>query len=104
MASLTTIIDAHRAKMLRYAGVSAITVPLTQVLLFVFNTGENLMRPWLVGETIEMPTFVVFISSTIGVLIAGAFGAIVAIPLVAVAGEVKRIYLTDEPPQEPASP
>ena len=42
MASITTIIDAHRAKILRYAGVSAITVPLTQVLLFLFNTGLGL--------------------------------------------------------------
>ena len=38
MASITSIIDAHRAKMLRYAGVSAITVPTNQVLLFFFNT------------------------------------------------------------------
>ena len=65
--------------------------------LVVFNTGENLMRPWLVGDTIEMPTFLVFISSTIGVLVAGAFGAIVAIPLVALAIEFRRIYLTDSP-------
>lgn len=38
MASISTIIDAHRAKFLRYAGVSAITVPTNQILLFLFNT------------------------------------------------------------------
>ncbi len=64
--------------------------------LFVFNTGENLMRPWLVGKTIEMPTFVVFISSTIGVLVAGAVGAILAIPLVALIGEFRAVFLVDE--------
>jgi predicted PurR-regulated permease PerM len=69
--------------------------------LFVFNTGENLMRPWLVGETIQMPTFVVFISSTVGVLVAGAFGAILAIPLVALAGEFRRVFLTDDAAAEP---
>jgi predicted PurR-regulated permease PerM len=72
--------------------------------LFVFNTGENLMRPWLVGDTMQMPTFVVFITATIGVLVAGAFGAIVAIPLVAIAGEIKRIYLADETPPGSAGP
>jgi predicted PurR-regulated permease PerM len=66
--------------------------------LFVFNTGENIMRPWLVGETIHMPTFVVFISSTIGVLVAGALGAVLAIPLVALAGEFRRIFWADDPP------
>jgi predicted PurR-regulated permease PerM len=61
--------------------------------LFVFNTGENLMRPWLVGESMKMPTFVVFIASTVGVLLAGALGAVLAIPLVAMAGEAWRIFL-----------
>jgi predicted PurR-regulated permease PerM len=69
---------------------------LTLVLcLFVFNTGENLMRPWLVGETVDMPVFVAFIAGTAGVLMAGAFGAILAIPLVALAGEARRIFLPD---------
>jgi putative flippase GtrA len=39
MASLTSIIDAHRSKFLRYAGVSCVTVPIGQFLLFLFNTG-----------------------------------------------------------------
>ena len=46
MASIMAIIDAHRAKMLRYAGVSAITVPLTQILLLIFNTGLGLAAAW----------------------------------------------------------
>lgn len=46
MASLTLIIDAHRAKVLRYAGVSAITIPLTQVLLFALNTGFGVAAAW----------------------------------------------------------
>ncbi len=61
--------------------------------LFVFNTGENLIRPWLVGTTIEMPTYVAFITSTVGVLLAGALGAILAIPLVSLAGEFRRVFL-----------
>ena len=69
------------------------------VCLLIFNTGENLMRPWLVGETIEMPTFVVFIVSTIGVLLAGALGAVLAIPIVALVLEAQRIFMTN--PEEP---
>lgn len=42
MASISTIIDEHRAKFLRYAGVSAITVPTGQALLFLFNTVAGL--------------------------------------------------------------
>ena len=61
--------------------------------LFVFNTGENLMRPWLVGETIHLPTFVVFLASTVGVLLAGALGAVLAIPVVALVIEAQRIFL-----------
>lgn len=68
--------------------------------LFIFNTGENLMRPWLVGETIKLPTFVVFIASTVGVLLAGAFGAILAIPAVAVALEAKRVFFADATVEE----
>ncbi len=63
--------------------------------LLVFNTGENLLRPWLVGETIKMPIFVAFIAETLGVLVAGALGAILAIPLVALAGEFRRVFLTE---------
>ncbi len=63
--------------------------------LFVFNTGENLMRPVLVGETVKMPTFVAFLAGTIGVVLAGALGAILAIPFVALLGEFRRIFLTD---------
>ncbi len=40
-----------------------------------------------------MPTFVAFIAGTAGVLVAGALGAILAIPLVALVGEAKRIFL-----------
>jgi len=65
------------------------------VCLLIFNTGENLMRPWLVGETIEMPTFVVFIVSTVGVLVAGALGAVLAIPVVALLLEAQRIFMAD---------
>jgi predicted PurR-regulated permease PerM len=66
--------------------------------LFVFNTGENLIRPWLMGETVKLPTFVVFIASTVGVLLAGALGAVLAIPLVALVGEARRIFMpTDKP-------
>jgi predicted PurR-regulated permease PerM len=60
--------------------------------LFTFNTGENLVRPYLVGETVKMPTFVVFIASTVGVLVAGALGAILAVPLVAVVDEYRKIF------------
>lgn len=66
--------------------------------LFVFNTGENLVRPWMIRETIKMPTFVAFITSIVGVLVAGALGAILAIPLVALAGEARRIFFTDGDP------
>jgi predicted PurR-regulated permease PerM len=62
--------------------------------LFTFNTGENLMRPWLVGETVKMRTFIALIAGTAGVLVAGALGAILAIPLVALAGEARRIFFT----------
>jgi predicted PurR-regulated permease PerM len=66
--------------------------------LLIFNTGENLMRPWLVGETIKLPTFVVFIASTVGVLLTGALGAVLAIPVVALTLEAQRIFMgeTDE--------
>ncbi|MEA2001597.1 MAG: AI-2E family transporter [Actinomycetota bacterium] len=63
--------------------------------LLVFNTGENLMRPWLIGETLKMPTYVAFIASTIGILVAGALGAILAIPIVALAGEARRVFFTE---------
>lgn len=63
------------------------------LVLFVFNTGENLMRPWLIGDSIKMPTFIVFIVGTVGVLVAGALGAILAIPLVALAGEARSIFM-----------
>lgn len=64
--------------------------------LFTFNTGENLMRPWLVGETIKLPTFVVFIASTVGVLLAGALGAVLAIPVVALIKEAQQIFMGGE--------
>ncbi len=60
--------------------------------LFIFNTGENLVRPWLVGETVEMSTFVALLAGVVGIAIAGAFGAIVAIPLVAIASEARRAF------------
>jgi len=63
--------------------------------LLVFNTGENLMRPWLIGETLKMPTYVAFIASTIGILVAGALGAILAIPIVALTGEARRVFFTE---------
>ena len=63
------------------------------LVLFVFNTGENLMRPWLIGDSIKMPTFTVFIVGTVGVLVAGALGALLAIPLVALAGEARGIFM-----------
>jgi len=71
--------------------------------VFIFNTGENLMRPWLVGKTIKMPTFIVFLASIVGVLLAGALGAILAIPVVALAGEARRIFFADQLPTEGAS-
>ena len=66
--------------------------------LIVFNTGENLIRPWLVGGTIKMSTFVAFLAGTMGVLVSGTLGAVLAIPLVALVSEAKRIYSPlDEP-------
>jgi predicted PurR-regulated permease PerM len=83
------------------SGDAALTLLLA---LFVFNTGENLMRPWLVGDSMKMPTFVVFIASAVGVLLAGALGAIVAIPLVAMAGEALRIFLDGDTETNAARP
>lgn len=79
-------------------GIADATLALV-LCLFIFNTGENLMRPWLVGETIKLPTFVVFIASTVGVLLAGALGAVLAIPVVAMAVEAQRIFMgpVDQP-------
>ncbi|MDJ0497430.1 MAG: AI-2E family transporter [Acidimicrobiia bacterium] len=74
------------------SGIGDATLALL-LALFIFNTGENLMRPWLVGETIKLPTFVVFIASTVGVLLAGALGAVLAIPVVALVGEAQRIFM-----------
>lgn len=73
-------------------GIGDATLALV-LCLFIFNTGENLMRPWLVGETIKLPTFVVFVASTVGVLLAGALGAVLAIPVVALVGEAQRIFM-----------
>jgi predicted PurR-regulated permease PerM len=73
-------------------GVGDATIVLVLCLL-IFNTGENLMRPWLVGETIKLPTFVVFIASTVGVLLTGALGAVLAIPVVALTLEAQRIFM-----------
>jgi predicted PurR-regulated permease PerM len=83
------------------SGDAALTLLLA---LFVFNTGENLMRPWLVGDSMKMPTFVVFIASAVGVLLAGALGAIVAIPLVAMAGEASRIFIDGDTETNAAKP
>lgn len=60
--------------------------------LFIFNAGENLVRPWLVSETVKMATFVAFLAGVLGVAIAGALGAIVAIPIVAVVTEALRTF------------
>lgn len=65
--------------------------------LVVFNTGENLVRPWLVGGTVKMSTFVAFLAGTLGVLVSGTLGAILAVPLVALVSEARRIYA---PPDE----
>ncbi len=45
-----------------------------------------------------MSTFVAFLAGTLGVLAFGTLGAILAIPLVALVSEAKRIY---SPPDEP---
>lgn len=71
--------------------------------LFIFNAGENLVRPWLVSETVKMSTFVAFLAGVMGVAIAGAFGAIVAIPIVAVASEALRAFPEHKPTTEPAA-
>jgi len=45
-----------------------------------------------------MSTFVAFLAGTVGVLVSGTLGAILAIPLVALLSEAKKIYsVPDEP-------
>ncbi len=60
------------------------------LFLFVFNTGENLVRPKIYGDTVKLHPLVNLLAITIGVLIAGALGAILAIPVVALVREAKR--------------
>ncbi len=69
--------------------------------LFIFNAGENLVRPWLVSETVKMSTFVAFLAGVVGVAVAGALGAIVAIPIVAVASEALRAFPENRTPPGP---
>ena len=65
--------------------------------LLIFNTGENLMRPWLVKGTIHIHPFVALLAGITGVLVAGALGAIVAVPIVALVGEGRRIFIAVDP-------
>jgi predicted PurR-regulated permease PerM len=60
------------------------------LFLFVFNTGENLMRPKIYGDTVKLHPLVNLLAITVGVLLAGALGAILAIPIVALVREAKR--------------
>jgi predicted PurR-regulated permease PerM len=60
------------------------------LFLFVFNTGENLVRPKIYGDTVKLHPLVNLLAITIGVLIAGALGAILAIPVVALVREARR--------------
>jgi predicted PurR-regulated permease PerM len=60
------------------------------LFLVVFNTGENLVRPKIYGDTVKLHPLVNLLAITIGVLIAGALGAILAIPVVALVREAKR--------------
>jgi len=62
------------------------------LVLFVFNTGENIVRPKIYGDTVKLHPLVNLIAITVGVLIAGALGAILAIPIVALVGEAKKIF------------
>lgn len=69
------------------------------------RTSDWAWRILVILALIALPTFVVFIASTVGVLLAGAFGAVLAIPLVALVLEAQRIFIGpgDLQPDRPAA-
>lgn len=72
------------------------------LLVLIVQLFGNLLNPIILGKAVDLHPLAILITVTAGTLIAGAFGAFVAVPLIAVLNNgIKAIRVNREPePQE----
>ncbi len=88
-------------------GVTAVTVGTWQALvvlvivLVVQQVEGNLLQPLVMGRAVELHPVVVLVSVTAGGLLAGIGGAVLAVPLVAVAYRVTELLIGPSSSEDP---
>lgn len=82
-------------------GVSTAIVVGVLLILIVQLFG-NLLNPIILGKAVDLHPLAILVTVTAGTLIAGAFGAFVAVPFVAVFNNgIKAIRISRDPAQHP---
>lgn len=73
--------------------VSPYSAILVIVLVQIYSTiNNNIVKPRLYGESVDISPFIIFLTTTIGVTLFGLVGVIMALPVAAVTGFILTKY------------
>ncbi|TWP34213.1 AI-2E family transporter [Leekyejoonella antrihumi] len=75
-------------------------IVVTIILVVVVQLFGNLLNPVILGKFVAVHPLAILVTVTAGTLVAGAFGAFVAVPLVAVINNAIKVMRVHEPAEE----
>lgn len=69
---------------------ATVAIVMAIALFLTVQLEGNLLNPWILGKAVQLHPLAILVTVTAGTLLAGIFGAFVAVPLVAVVNNVVR--------------
>lgn len=71
------------------------------IIIAVQQLEAHVLQPLLLGRAVQLHPLAVVLAIAVGLVVAGIIGALLAVPLVAIANAAVRSLLADEPPPHP---
>jgi putative heme transporter len=81
-----------------------IALIVTAVVIAVNQLEGDLLQPIVMGKSLQLHALVILMALTAGTILSGIIGAVLAVPLAAVAWAVIQVWTSEEPGLEPMNP